>query len=183
MRDFSIPVHEYSTIYRILCNSFAFFFYIWGLICGMHRGRSEFIPVYNHAALIAIIVAARAEVRAVPTDEKRHLQQCLRPQFGEARAGEAYGVGERDRVGEVEPADVVGHSDVGALFVGGIEAQQMDAIFRKQKFDFVYHLAAEYGRWNGEDHYANLWRTNVIGTKNMLRLQEIHRFRMIFFKP
>jgi dTDP-glucose 4,6-dehydratase len=59
--------------------------------------------------------------------------------------------------------------------------QQMDAIFRKHKFDFVYHLAAEYGRWNGEDHYENLWRTNVIGTKNMLRLQEQHRFRMIFF--
>ena len=59
--------------------------------------------------------------------------------------------------------------------------QQMDAIFRKRKFDFVYHLAAEYGRWNGEDHYENLWRTNVIGTKNILRLQEQHRFRMIFF--
>jgi dTDP-glucose 4,6-dehydratase len=59
--------------------------------------------------------------------------------------------------------------------------QQMDWIFRKYKFDYVYHLAAEYGRWNGEDHYENLWRTNVIGTKNMLRLQEIHRFRMIFF--
>lgn len=59
--------------------------------------------------------------------------------------------------------------------------QQMDAIFRQHKFDFVYHLAAEYGRWNGEDHYENLWRTNVIGTKNMLRLQEQHRFRTIFF--
>lgn len=59
--------------------------------------------------------------------------------------------------------------------------QQMDAIFRQHEFDFVYHLAAEYGRWNGEDHYENLWRTNVIGTKNMLRLQEQHRFRMIFF--
>jgi len=59
--------------------------------------------------------------------------------------------------------------------------QQMDEIFRKHKFDYVYHLAAEYGRWNGEDHYENLWRTNVIGTKNMLRLQERHRFRMIFF--
>lgn len=59
--------------------------------------------------------------------------------------------------------------------------QQMDWIFRHYKFDYVYHLAAEYGRWNGEDHYENLWRTNVIGTKNMLRLQEIHRFRMIFF--
>ncbi len=59
--------------------------------------------------------------------------------------------------------------------------QQMDAIFRQRKFDYVYHLAAEYGRWNGEDHYDNLWRTNVIGTKNMLRLQEAHRFRMVFF--
>jgi dTDP-glucose 4,6-dehydratase len=59
--------------------------------------------------------------------------------------------------------------------------QQVDAIFRANKFDFVYHLAAEYGRWNGEDHYENLWRTNVVGTKNMLRLQEQHRFRMVFF--
>jgi dTDP-glucose 4,6-dehydratase len=42
-------------------------------------------------------------------------------------------------------------------------------------------LAAEYGRWNGEDHYENLWWTNVIGTKNMLRLQEQHRFKLVFF--
>ncbi|MCX6120427.1 MAG: NAD(P)-dependent oxidoreductase [Ignavibacteriales bacterium] len=59
--------------------------------------------------------------------------------------------------------------------------QQVDSVFRSHKFDYVYHLAAEYGRWNGEDHYENLWRTNVIGTKNMLRLQEQHRFKMIFF--
>jgi len=59
--------------------------------------------------------------------------------------------------------------------------QQMDVILRKRKYDFVYHLAAEYGRWNGEDHYENLWRTNVIGTKNILRLQERHGFKMIFF--
>src|SRR3990172_3738170 len=59
--------------------------------------------------------------------------------------------------------------------------QQIEEIFRKRNFDYVYHLAAEYGRWNGEDHYDNLWRTNVIGTKNMLRLQEQHHFKMIFF--
>jgi dTDP-glucose 4,6-dehydratase len=59
--------------------------------------------------------------------------------------------------------------------------QQMDSIFKQNKFEYVYHLAAEYGRWNGEDHYENLWRTNVTGTKNILRLQEQHRFRMIFF--
>jgi len=48
-------------------------------------------------------------------------------------------------------------------------------------FDFVYHLAAEYGRWNGEDHYENLWETNVIGTKHILRMQEKENFKMIFF--
>lgn len=59
--------------------------------------------------------------------------------------------------------------------------RQLDRIFSEHKFDYVYHLAAEYGRWNGEDYYENLWQTNVIGTKNMLRLQERDRFRMIFF--
>jgi dTDP-glucose 4,6-dehydratase len=59
--------------------------------------------------------------------------------------------------------------------------QQLEALLRRRKFDFVYHLAAEYGRWNGEDHYENVWRTNLVGTKNLLRLQEIHRFRTIFF--
>lgn len=59
--------------------------------------------------------------------------------------------------------------------------RQIERVFENNKFDFVYHLAAEYGRWNGEDHYENLWETNVIGTKNMLRLQEKLKFRMIFF--
>jgi len=58
---------------------------------------------------------------------------------------------------------------------------QLERVFEKWKFDYVYHLAAEYGRWNGEDYYENLWATNAIGTKNMLRLQEKLKFRMIFF--
>lgn len=48
-------------------------------------------------------------------------------------------------------------------------------------FDFVYHAAAEFGRWNGEDFYEQLWKTNVIGTKHILRLQQKHRFRLIHF--
>ena len=59
--------------------------------------------------------------------------------------------------------------------------RQLKRMFDEQQFDFVYHLAAEYGRWNGEDYYENLWQTNTIGTKNMLRIQEEKRFRMIFF--
>ncbi len=59
--------------------------------------------------------------------------------------------------------------------------RQLSEVFSKSKFDYVYHLAAEYGRWNGEAYYENLWETNVIGTKHMLRLQEKLGFRMIFF--
>ncbi|MDI6644117.1 MAG: NAD(P)-dependent oxidoreductase [Methanobacteriaceae archaeon] len=59
--------------------------------------------------------------------------------------------------------------------------RQVERLFDNDKFDYVYHLAAEYGRWNGEDYYENLWQTNVIGTKHMIRLQEKLGFRMIFF--
>ncbi|MEM7392035.1 MAG: NAD(P)-dependent oxidoreductase, partial [Verrucomicrobiota bacterium] len=48
-------------------------------------------------------------------------------------------------------------------------------------FDAVYHLAAEYGRWNGEAYYENMWETNAIGVKHMIRLQEQNKFKMIFF--
>jgi dTDP-glucose 4,6-dehydratase len=47
--------------------------------------------------------------------------------------------------------------------------------------DLVYHCAAEFGRWNGEDFYENLWQTNVIGTKNVIRLQERLGFRLVHF--
>lgn len=59
--------------------------------------------------------------------------------------------------------------------------RQLEKIFEKYSFDYVYHLAAEYGRWNGEDYYENLWTTNMVGTKNILRLQEKYKFRLIFF--
>jgi len=58
--------------------------------------------------------------------------------------------------------------------------RQLELVF-KDKYDYVFHLAAEYGRWNGENYYENLWETNVIGTKHMLRLQEKLGFRMVFF--
>ena len=59
--------------------------------------------------------------------------------------------------------------------------RHLENIFEKHQFDFVYHLAAEYGRWNGEDYYENLWSTNVIGTKNMTKMQEKYKFKMIAF--
>lgn len=87
----------------------------------------------------------------------------------------------RARGNDVWTCDIIQGEDPQHIKADTGVYQQMDEIFRKRKFDFVYHLAAEYGRWNGEDHYENLWRTNVVGTKNMLRLQELHKFKMIFF--
>ena len=43
--------------------------------------------------------------------------------------------------------------------------RQLERIFEKHTFDYVYHPAAEYCRWKGEDDYENLLQTNCIGTK------------------
>jgi dTDP-glucose 4,6-dehydratase len=59
--------------------------------------------------------------------------------------------------------------------------RQVELMFEREDFEYVYHAAAEYGRLNGEDYYENLWLTNVVGTKNLIRIQEKKRFRMIFF--
>jgi dTDP-glucose 4,6-dehydratase len=62
------------------------------------------------------------------------------------------------------------------------EFRQIERVIeRLGPFDHVYHLAAEFGRWNGEDFYESLWRTNAVGTKNVIRLQEELKFRLIHF--
>src|SRR3954453_24210077 len=60
------------------------------------------------------------------------------------------------------------------------EFRQIERVFEAMgPFDYVYHCAAEFGRWNGEDFYETLWRSNAIGTKNVIRLQERLGFRLI----
>lgn len=59
--------------------------------------------------------------------------------------------------------------------------RQLRDLMCREKFDMVYHLAAEFGRHNGEDYYENLWLTNVIGTKNIITLQRELGFRLVFF--
>ena len=60
------------------------------------------------------------------------------------------------------------------------EFHQVERILTEEKFDFVYHLAAEFGRMNGEDFYETLWKANAIGTKNVIRMQERLGFKLIF---
>ena len=62
------------------------------------------------------------------------------------------------------------------------EFRQIERVFERMgPFDYVYNCAAEFGRWNGEDFYETLWRTNAIGTKNVIRLQERLKFKLIHF--
>ena len=62
------------------------------------------------------------------------------------------------------------------------EYRQLERVVESMgPFEMVFHSAAEFGRWNGEDFYESLWRSNVVGTKNVIRLQEKHRFRLVHF--
>jgi dTDP-glucose 4,6-dehydratase len=62
------------------------------------------------------------------------------------------------------------------------EFRQIQRIFETNyHFDFVFNCGAEFGRWNGEDYYEQLWKSNVIGLKNILTLQEKYRFKLIHF--
>lgn len=61
------------------------------------------------------------------------------------------------------------------------EYRQLERVATHKKFELVYHLAAEFGRWNGEDFYETMWHSNAIGTKNLIRLQEKLGFRQVFF--
>lgn len=86
----------------------------------------------------------------------------------------------RGRGHEVWLSDLMNAGGVNYVRCDVSRYRQVQRIFEEHRFDYVYHLAAEFGRWNGEHFYETLWMTNAVGTKNVLRMQEQHRFRLIF---
>lgn len=62
------------------------------------------------------------------------------------------------------------------------EYRQIERVLRLAgPFDLVYNCAAEFGRWNGEDYYEQMWKSNLIGLKNIIRLQEEMGFKLVHF--
>lgn len=62
------------------------------------------------------------------------------------------------------------------------EYRQIARVFKEAgPFDLVYNCAAEFGRWNGEDYFEQLWKSNLIGLKNLIKLQEECKFKMVHF--
>lgn len=81
-----------------------------------------------------------------------------------------------------EHAFTMGYAPDGNYFKCDIgEFRQLQRIIDFVKPEIVYHLAAECGRWDGEDFYEDVWKTNAIGTKNLLRLQHNHKYKIVFF--
>jgi dTDP-glucose 4,6-dehydratase len=58
--------------------------------------------------------------------------------------------------------------------------RQIRAALTRINPEMVFHLAAEFGRMNGEDHFEQVWRTNAIGTRNILEVQKELGFKHIF---
>jgi dTDP-glucose 4,6-dehydratase len=61
------------------------------------------------------------------------------------------------------------------------EFRQLESVMQEAEPEIVYHLAAEFGRRNGEDFYETMWRANAVGTKNLLTLQRQLGYRSVVF--
>jgi len=87
----------------------------------------------------------------------------------------------RARGHEVWGCDLQHQADPHVLRADIRSYRQLEQLLeRSGAVDFVFHLAAEFGRLNGEEFYETLWSTNVIGTRHILELQRHHGFELIF---
>jgi dTDP-glucose 4,6-dehydratase len=80
----------------------------------------------------------------------------------------------------VHGCDLAHHHDAEYTRVDIGEYRQVRQLLKPQSFDMVYHLAAEFGRNNGEHYYEQLWHSNVIGTRHILELQRELGFKLVF---
>lgn len=70
--------------------------------------------------------------------------------------------------------------DVGVIRADVADFRQMYAAFSKVMPDAIYHLAAEFGRVNGNHYPEQLWRTNCLGTRNIVQVCYETATRLIF---
>ncbi|MBT0652294.1 NAD-dependent epimerase/dehydratase family protein [Geomobilimonas luticola] len=59
--------------------------------------------------------------------------------------------------------------------------RQLRLVLESVKPDYVYNAAAEFGRRNGEEYYEQLFRTNMIGTKNLITLAREFDYGIVQF--
>src|SRR5882724_9550249 len=60
------------------------------------------------------------------------------------------------------------------------EWRQVKKAFLSSRAEVCYHMAGEFGRINGNNYWEQLWRTNCIGTKNIIEACRNYNTRLIF---
>jgi dTDP-glucose 4,6-dehydratase len=99
-----------------------------------------------------------------------------------SRGHQVFGIDLMHHDGEIGWEHVMSASDFTYARCDVGNFRELERVFEKVgPIDFVYHTAAEFGRWNGEDYYERVWSSNAIGTKNIIRLQERLKFKLIHF--
>lgn len=83
--------------------------------------------------------------------------------------------------GEIGFSQRMSHEDGSYIRCDISEYRQIERVFNHFDAEMVFNCAAEFGRWNGEDYYEQVWKSNVIGLKNVLNLMDEYGFRMVHF--
>ena len=86
----------------------------------------------------------------------------------------------RARGHEVWGIEIQHQTDAQTVRADISDYRQIRAALTRINPEMVFHLAAEFGRMNGEDHFEQVWRTNAIGTRNILEVQKELGFKHIF---
>jgi len=59
------------------------------------------------------------------------------------------------------------------------EYRQLLSVLNDCNPNYVFNLAAEFGRKNSDEYYEPVWRSNCVGMRNILELQTAYNFRLI----
>ena len=120
-------------------------------------------------------------MRIIITGSKGVVGQKLVTELSKRRHS-VFGIDIQHHAGEIGFVQRMSHEEWTYSRCDIAEYRQIERIFDEAgPFDFIYNCAAEFGRWNGEDYFEQVWRSNLIGLKNIIRLQEKLKFRMVHF--
>ena len=86
----------------------------------------------------------------------------------------------RDRGHDVWGTDLTHSGDPQHVRAEVANHPQLERAFDAARPDAVYHLAAEFGRLNGEQYTEQLWRSAMVGTRNVLELASAYSGHLLF---
>lgn len=86
----------------------------------------------------------------------------------------------RSRGHRVFGCDLKHSSDENVMRADVSECRQIQEAFGHAQPDIVYALAGEFGRLNGKDFPEQMWKTNLVGTRNVIEECLRHNALLVF---